>query len=220
MRPALRIAGVLLILLLPLFLWFFLSQGKTHYRKLPVIGDSTVGGTGTSPHTLPDFRLWTQDSLPFTRDSLRGWIHVANYFFTRCPGICPRLSQSMYFLQEALQGRASQVRLVSYTVDPAHDTPAVLREYAAKYRADLNRWTFVTGPESTLYRLAREGYLLFTGRLPDTTKGELGLVHSDALVLVDPDLRLRGFYSGLDSLHLRKLLDDIGLLLLEYRRPS
>ncbi|MCS7161785.1 MAG: SCO family protein [Bacteroidia bacterium] len=218
MRPALRIAGVLLILLLPFLLWFLLSQGKTHYRRLPILGHSTVQGSDTLWHTLPDFQLWTQDSLPFTRDSLRGRIHVANYFFTRCPGICPRLSQAMYFLQEALAGRAPQVRLVSYTVDPAHDTPAILREYAAKHRADPSRWTFVTGAESTLYRLARQGYLLYTERLPDTTKGELGLVHSDALVLVDPDLRLRGVYSGLDSMHIQKLLDDIGLLLLEYRR--
>ncbi|MCX8112175.1 MAG: SCO family protein [Bacteroidia bacterium] len=206
----------LLVFLLPFLIWLILSTGKNHYKRLPKLGPYTVNALGdTSWHTLPAFFLLTQDSVPFTQDSLKGWIHVADYFFTRCPGICPQLSRSMAQLQAFLAGKPVKVRLVSYTVDPEHDTPTTLREYASRYQADFARWTFVTGAETTLYRLAVKGYLIPVDKAPDTTQGELGYVHSDMLVLVDPELRIRGFYSGLDSLQMRKLMDDINLLLLE-----
>lgn len=214
-------AGVIGVLLLPFVVWGLLSLGKNRYKRLPIYGPHEVRGPGdTVWHRLPDFVLLNQDSVVFTADSLRGYIHVADYFFTRCPGICPRLSSAMRMIQEYLGEKAKKVRLVSYTVDPGHDSPATLREYAQRYGADLRRWTFVTGADTTLYRLAVKGYLIPVDKSPDSTQGELGYVHSDMLVLVDPELRIRGFYSGLDSLQVKRLLDDINLLLLEYEGPS
>jgi len=214
-------AGVIVVLFLPFVVWGLLSLGKNRYKRLPIYGPHEVRAPGdTAWHRLPDFVLLNQDSVVFTADSLRGYIHVADYFFTRCPGICPRLSSAMRMIQDYLGEKAQRVRLVSYTVDPVHDSPAVLREYAQRYGADLRRWTFVTGAETTLYRLAVKGYLIPVDKSPDSTQGELGYVHSDMLVLVDPELRIRGFYSGLDSLQVKRLLDDINLLLLEYEGPS
>jgi protein SCO1/2 len=214
-------AGVIVVLLLPLGVWGLLSLGKNRYKRLPIYGPHEVRAPGdTAWHRLPDFVLLNQDSVVFTTDSLRGYIHVADYFFTRCPGICPRLSSAMRMIQDYLGEKAQRVRLVSYTVDPVHDSPAALREYAQRYGADLRRWTFVTGADTTLYRLAVKGYLIPVDKSPDSTRGELGYVHSDMLVLVDPELRIRGFYSGLDSLQVKRLLDDINLLLLEYEGPS
>jgi len=214
-------AGVIVVLLLPLGVWGLLSLGKNRYKRLPIYGPHEVRAPGdTAWHRLPDFVLLNQDSVVFTADSLRGYIHVADYFFTRCPGICPRLSSAMRMIQDYLGEKAKKVRLVSYTVDPGHDSPAALREYAQRYGADLRRWTFVTGADTTLYRLAVKGYLIPVDKSPDSTRGELGYVHSDMLVLVDPELRIRGFYSGLDSLQVKRLLDDINLLLLEYEGPS
>jgi len=214
-------AGVIVVLLLPLGVWGLLSLGKNRYKRLPIYGPHEVRAPGdTAWHRLPDFVLLNQDSVVFTADSLRGYIHVADYFFTRCPGICPRLSSAMRMIQDYLGEKAKKVRLVSYTVDPGHDSPAALREYAQRYGADLRRWTFVTGADTTLYRLAMKGYLIPVDKSPDSTQGELGYVHSDMLVLVDPELRIRGFYSGLDSLQAKRLLDDINLLLLEYEGPS
>ena len=214
-------AGVIVVLFLPFVVWGLLSLGKNRYKRLPIYGPHEVRAPGdTAWHRLPDFVLLNQDSVVFTADSLRGYIHVADYFFTRCPGICPRLSSATRMIQDYLGEKAQRVRLVSYTVDPVHDSPAVLREYAQRYGADLRRWTFVTGAETTLYRLAVKGYLIPVDKSPDSTQGELGYVHSDMLVLVDPELRIRGFYSGLDSLQVKRLLDDINLLLLEYEGPS
>jgi len=214
-------AGIIVVLLLPFVVWGLLSLGKNRYKRLPIYGPHEVRAPGdTAWHRLPDFVLLNQDSVVFTADSLRGYIHVADYFFTRCPGICPRLSSAMRMIQDYLGEKAQRVRLVSYTVDPVHDSPAALREYAQRYGADLRRWTFVTGADTTLYRLAVKGYLIPVDKSPDSTRGELGYVHSDMLVLVDPELRIRGFYSGLDSLQVKRLLDDINLLLLEYAGPS
>ena len=214
-------AGVIVVLLLPFVVWGLLSLGKNRYKRLPIYGPHEVRAPGdTAWHRLPDFVLLNQDSVVFTADSLRGYIHIADYFFTRCPGICPRLSSAMRTIQDYLGEKAQRVRLVSYTVDPVHDSPAALREYAQRYGADLRRWTFVTGADTTLYRLAVKGYLIPVDKSPDSTRGELGYVHSDMLVLVDPELRIRGFYSGLDSLQVKRLLDDINLLLLEYAGPS
>jgi protein SCO1/2 len=211
----------MVVLLLPFVVWGLLSLGKNRYKRLPIYGPHEVRAPGdTAWHRLPDFVLLNQDSVVFTADSLRGYIHVADYFFTRCPGICPRLSSAMRMIQDYLGEKAQRVRLVSYTVDPVHDSPAVLREYAQRYGADFRRWTFVTGADTTLYRLAVKGYLIPVDKSPDSTQGELGYVHSDMLVLVDPELRIRGFYSGLDSLQVKRLLDDINLLLLEYAGPS
>lgn len=211
----------LLIFVLPFGIWFLLSLGKHHYKQLPKLGPYEVRAPGdTLWHSLPPFALLQQDSLPFTHDSLRGWVHVADYFFTRCPGICPRLSTAMQEIQDFLQSSSAKVRLVSYTIDPENDKPSALREYAARYKADFRRWTFVTGMDTTLYHLAVKGYLIPVSKSSDTTQNELGFVHSDMLILVDPELRIRGFYSGLDSIQVRKLKDDINLLLLEYYRPQ
>jgi protein SCO1/2 len=221
MKRGWAVAGVIVVLLLPLGVWGLLSLGKNRYKRLPIYGPHEVRAPGdTVWHRLPDFVLLNQDSVVFTADSLRGYIHVADYFFTRCPGICPRLSSAMRMIQDYLGEKAKKVRLVSYTVDPGHDSPAVLREYAQRYGADLRRWTFVTGADTTLYRLAVKGYLIPVDKFSDSTRGELGYVHSDMLVLVDPELHIRGFYSGLDSLQVKRLLDDINLLLLEYEGPS
>ncbi|MEN3041272.1 MAG: SCO family protein [Bacteroidia bacterium] len=210
----------LLVFILPFIIWLVLNTGKNRYKQLPKYGPYQVASSGdTLWHTLPAFSLLTQDSLPFTLDSLRGKIHVADYFFTRCPGICPQLSRAMLKLQEFLRDKPVPVKLVSYTVDPTHDTPSVLREYAKRYQADPHRWIFVTGPETTLYRLGTKGYLIPIDKSADSTQGELGYIHSDMMILVDPQLRIRGFYSGLDSAQVRKLMDDIYLLLLE-NKPS
>jgi len=102
-------AGVIVVLLLPLGVWGLLSLGKNRYKRLPIYGPHEVRAPGdTAWHRLPDFVLLNQDSVVFTADSLRGYIHVADYFFTRCPGICPRLSSAMRMIQDYLGEKAKK----------------------------------------------------------------------------------------------------------------
>ncbi len=159
---------------------------------------------------VPEFSLTTQDGRPFTREDLRGAVTVMDFMFTQCPFICPTLSQKMRGLQDALRD-LPEVRLVSISVDPAHDTPAVLAGYARRIGAEASRWTFLTGDFETARRISEEGLQLALQEDP-TRPITLGdgtvmnnVAHTGKLVLIGPDLRVIGLYSGLDALPVAEL---------------
>jgi len=129
----------------------------------------------------PDFEFLTHDGRKLSRADLEGKIWVANFIFTRCTGPCPLLTSRMAELQQKL-GRTSpeDVRLVSFTVDPAYDTPAVLKQYAQAIGADPARWVFLTGPAAQIESTIRKGFLQ-----PLTTGDNGEPVHSARFVLVD-----------------------------------
>ncbi len=164
---------------------------------LPVLG--TVG----------EFKLVDRSGRAVTAAELRGRPWVADFVFTRCAGICPVLSTAMSRLQ-----RTTSVRLVSVSVDPAHDTPEVLRAYAERYGATGDRWLFLTGPREEIYRLVRDDFRLAISEAPPEQKvdpGEL-VTHSDRLVLVDGEGRIRGYYHGTDDAEVWRLLADVATL--------
>jgi len=152
---------------------------------------------------LPEFQLIAQSGQPFDSRSLAGSIWVADFIFTTCAGPCPRMSSQMRGVQTAV-GTMPDVKLVSFTVDPAHDTPAVLAQYAGRYHAETGRWYFLTGGQSTLQSLCRDGF-----KLGDV---DGSLVHSTRFVLVDRRNRVRGFYGTSDDEALPRLLHDIRTL--------
>lgn len=162
--------------------------------------------------TVPPFALTGADGAPVSERDLAGRVWVANFIFTRCQGICPGLTANMKRVQTALERRGDRaVMLVSFTVDPLHDSPAVLRDYAARYGADPARWRFVSGDREALYGLVRDGFRLAVQPRPEAEvppAGEL-ITHSDRFVLVDPALRIRGYYHGTDPADVDRLLDDI-----------
>jgi len=150
--------------------------------------------------TLPDFQLTSQSAQPFDSKSLDGSIWVADFIFTTCAGPCPRMSAQMRGLQTAVASMPD-VKLVSFTVDPQHDTPAVLASYAGRYHAVPGRWFFLTGDQTALEALCRNGF-----KLGDV---DGSLVHSTRFVLIDRRGRVRGFYSTSDDAALPRLLHDI-----------
>ena len=99
---------------------------------------------------VPPFALTDQEGRPFTRETAAKSVWVAAFMFTRCPTICPRITRRMRQLQERAKAESVPLRLVSFTVDPEYDTPAVLKEYAGKYQADLASWWFVTGDSAVI----------------------------------------------------------------------
>jgi cytochrome oxidase Cu insertion factor (SCO1/SenC/PrrC family) len=163
--------------------------------------------------TVPPFRLINQDGQPFGSANLQGKIWIADFIYTTCPGPCPMISSRMSELQKPLE--KTDVHLVSFTVDPAKDNPEVLRGYAEKLHAERDRWDFLTGPQSSIYDLSRNGFKLAAFDHSEET----GLpVHSTRMVLVDRYSVIRGYYDATEPDALTKLLADTNHLLREQPR--
>ena len=149
---------------------------------------------------VPDFHLTSQTGAPFDRNSLDGKIWVADFIFTNCTSSCPRMSRQMGRVQSAV-AEFPDVQLVSFSVDPQRDTPAVLAEYAKRYHAQPGRWNFLTGDAKTLDALDRRAFML--GNVDGS------LEHSTRFVLVDRQGRIRGYYGASQDDPTPSLIVDI-----------
>lgn len=159
---------------------------------------------------VPNFQFTDQTGKPFGLADLRGKIWVANFIFTRCGGPCPIMSARMAELNKKVARANKGLQLVSFSVDPEYDTPAVLTEYAARLDADPTHWKFLTGDKAAMDEFVVQGLL------QPLAKDVTGLpAHSTRFVLVDRDGRLRGFQDGNDPEVVQKLLMDIGDLMRE-----
>ncbi|MEL7061526.1 MAG: SCO family protein [Acidobacteriota bacterium] len=165
---------------------------------------------------LPDFALTNRDGTPVDRQRLLGEPWVADFVFTRCPGVCPLLSKTMAEL--AADVPPDRVRLVSVSVDPEHDTPAVLEAYAQRYGAGPN-WLFLTGATEDVYALIREGFQLVLDPSP-RVEGAEPIQHSNRFVLVDADGRIRGYYDAFTEDEMLALRRDLQILLADPGRAA
>jgi protein SCO1 len=159
---------------------------------------------------VPAFTLVERSGRPISRDDLAGLPWVADFIFTRCSGMCPALSTRMAELRRQVREQGLHARLVSFSVDPSHDTPEVLRDYAARFGAD-DGWLFVTGDRAALYELIGQGFRLSVAERaapPADDTGEL-ITHSDRFVLVDAAGRIRGYYHGSEPDAVAALLRDL-----------
>jgi protein SCO1/2 len=164
---------------------------------------------------LPEFHLVDERGSPFTAASLRSHVTIADFIFTRCTSSCPRLTARMAELQRELERVGSDVRLVSFSVDPENDTPSVLTEYSARVHADPGRWRFVTGEVDEIMKTVVLGFKVSAAKVA-LGAGEYDVTHGNWFVLVDRAARLRGYYSSEPSDGIRDLVADA--LRLE-RRP-
>jgi protein SCO1/2 len=157
------------------------DSGQAGKGGLPVIG------------TVPDDIAVTERSgRTMTLGELDGTPWVASFIFTRCRGICPLLSRSLSKLQDDLRGMAG-VKLVSFTVDPQHDTLPVLNEYAGKYNADPKRWLFFRADSTVMQTLAHDTFHVAIAEGMDESEP---IVHSSKFFLIDSNGDVRGFYDG------------------------
>ena len=152
---------------------------------------------------LPSFQLTAQTGQPFDSKSLEGRIWVADFVYTTCPGPCPMMSKQMGEVQRQTAAMPD-VKLVSFTVDPAHDTPPVLTAYGKHFQANPNRWSFLTGDANRLNELGRDGFKL------NSVDGTL--THSTRFVLVDRKMRIRGYYSSDEDGIVTRLVSDVRAL--------
>jgi len=175
--------GGLLITILALLTAFVILPFKT--RPLPVLGQ------------MPDFALTSQDNQNVTLASLRGQVWIADVIFTRCAGQCPVMSAHMQAIQDALP-TGLPIKLISFTTDPGFDTPAVLKQYGARFGAHDDQWIFLTGSKAALRRASVDGLKLSVMDNPSGQSDNAGdlFIHSQKLVLLDQDGRIRGYFDG------------------------
>ena len=147
---------------------------------------------------VPDFTLTERSGKKVSRDDLKGKVWVASFVFTRCSGPCPQVTATMARLQKELDlPHNADVRLVTFTVDPDKDTPNELKEYAARYQADPERWLFLTGmPEAELHKLLHDGFKVTAQRAEKPKAGD-EFDHSSRLAVVDKQGNIRGYFDGM-----------------------
>jgi protein SCO1/2 len=171
-------------------------------------------------YALPAFEgLVTEQGQPFTRSTLAGEVWVASFIFTSCPSSCPAVTRAMKSLEDRYAAHGLPVRLVSFTVDPATDSPEVLRGYGERVGADPRRWTFVTGELTRLRELLEGGFHLGVGDKRPVDGGLYDIAHSTKLALVDPDGGVRGYY-GIDEPGLDEIFHRSQHVLRDYARAA
>lgn len=209
-----KAAILIAILLLPSLFYLFLYTGTNNYKTLPFYGPKEVNPASpkdTIYHTIPDFSLINQNGEAVTQNDLKGKIYVADFFFVTCPTICPKMTTHMLELQKHFYD-IKDFHLVSYTVNPEHDSVEVLKNYAENIRAIDSLWDFVTGPKDEIYELGYKGYMV---NAMEDEMAEGGFLHSQWLVLVDKKGRIRGYFDGTSTSETNNLMDAIEILFKE-----
>lgn len=161
-------------------------------------------------HKIPDFAFTERDGSTVSLRDLAGHAWIADFIFTRCAIYCPRMTARMKELRLQLP---PDVRTVSFSVDPEHDTPEVLAGYAKQWQIEGREWLFVTGAQESMWKLIREGFLLPVEAQPEDLNSPV--LHSTQFVLVDGAGNMRGSYDPYDDKSLDQLLRDLAAVTAE-----
>lgn len=179
----------------------------------PALVDSSLHNQGIN-HKVLNFDLINQDGEAVDENMIKDKIVVADFFFTTCPSICPKMTNQLTRIQTEFLNN-DDVIILSHTVWPEVDSVETLKVYADLYNAKTKKWQFLTGSKEQLYKLARQSYLVAPS-ISDTNfdqGGEGDFIHTTNIALVDKKRQIRGFYNGVDSTKIKQLIDDIYLLL-------
>lgn len=170
----------------------------------PELVDTTVQYI-SKYHTIADFSLTNQNGKTITQKDYDGKIYVADFFFTTCKSICPKMTTNLVDVQKAFL-TTPKVKLLSFTVMPDIDNVPVLNEYAAINGVVESKWNLVTGDKKAIYTMARKSFLAVKqGKLDEL----YDMVHTENFVLVDSKKRVRGFYDGTKKEEIQRLIEDI-----------
>ena len=211
----------LMVTLLPIASYLFVSNLSKDAIKMPrryfydtvqVKMDKGKKVNDTVWHKVRPFKLKNQFGKEVGLEDWGGKIIIADFFFTSCPSICPKLTRNMKKLQTAFKKTDSLVRFVSFTVDPVRDTVQALKAYGDKFGIDHDTWFMLTGDRNELYDIALNE---FKASIASNGNIDTGFIHTDRFFLLDKERVVRGWYSGLDSVNLDKLIKDVVLLNME-----
>lgn len=196
---------VILVFLIPLSAFAIITWLENRYQQLPVLGGTEIVNGVEKDFTVMGFEFINQNNKLINESSWDDKIVVVDFFFTHCPSICPAMTSNMKRVQESFQNDEN-IQLASFTVDPERDNPAKLNAYAKKFSLNEKNWDLLTGKKEDLYRFARKGLFLVT---TDGDGGDNDFIHSERLVLIDKQKRIRGYYDGTENDKVNNLINDI-----------
>ncbi|MEP0368546.1 MAG: SCO family protein [Cyclobacteriaceae bacterium] len=211
------------VLLVAIALIMSCSPVKTQF-ELPVLGRSEIvekevdGKTvyDTIPHTIANFEFVDQDSTIVTNATFEGQVYVADFFFTSCPTICPVMKKQMLRVYEEFENEP-EVSILSHTIDPTHDTVALLNNFAKNLGVKSDKWHFVTGDKDKIYEIGETSYMVVANEDEDAPGG---YIHSGAFLLIDTQRRIRGVYDGTVPEQVDLLMSDIKKLIKKNDKPQ
>ncbi len=216
MVPLLYIWGMKWLITVISFSFLLWGCDNKPPAKVQILGQKlvekkTVNGQveyDTVNATIPAFQFVDQDSTVIDTNTVKGKIYVADFFFTHCPSICPKMKSEMHKVYEKYKDN-KDVIILSHSIDPVRDSISVLKRYADKLNLDSHKWHFMTGPKDSIYAIA-DHYLAFVKEDKDAVGG---FIHDGNFILVDRQRRVRGYYDGTTDIGADKLINDIqGLL--------
>ena len=161
------------------------------------------------------FALTDQNDKPFGADQLTGKVWAAAFMFTRCPTVCPLMTARMAHVQKLARERDVPLALLSFSVDPGHDTPEVLRAFARERGLDTSNWVFLTGDSAAVRETAERGFKIGVEGSADPSAEHYGITHGTHLVLLDRQRSIRGYYQSTDDERVEALLSDAARLVAE-----
>ena len=216
-----RIIFLLVLAIVGIYVSFKIKTSHESKKVLPVFNpidmkeemvDSSIQRVGYG-HTIEDFSFLNQDGKTITQKDVKGKVFVAEYFFTTCGTICPRMNKQMQRVQKQFSNNP-KVKILSFTVMPEVDTVEQMKRYATGHKAISGQWHFLTGDKKDLYNLARKSFFVLKPAEAENL-GDAGsdFIHTNNFVLVDQTMQIRGYYDGTSAKDITILLEDIKLLL-------
>lgn len=186
----------LLVFIVPLTAYALLNVYERRWEKLPVYA---------SGQPVADFSMTNQDGREVSTALWSNKIVVSNFFFSHCPVVCPKMMANLKRVNISLQGD-KEILINSFSVDPERDSVARLKKYADQFGIDTRQWDLLTGQKKDIYKLARNSFMVVA---TDGDGGPADFIHSDKLVLIDKQKRIRGYYDGTSETETNQLLLDI-----------
>jgi protein SCO1/2 len=217
-----------LLLVAPPIIYSYVTKGYNNFIKLDIVGEKDPD-TGED-HKISEFSFINQNNEIVNNSDMDSNIYIADFFFTNCPSICPIMTKNMAYIQKKLSVYPN-IKFLSHTVDPKNDTPERFVEYIDEMKnnnisINLDNWDFVTGNKDDIYNIARSYFVNVS--MDSLAPG--GFLHSEYFVLVDKEGRVRsgidkngnvvGVYDGTNEAQLRDLVNDVKVLMAEYKRPK
>jgi protein SCO1 len=196
---------VVLVFIIPLVAFAAMNWYEKKFSPLPVIGPQKNEAGIINEHKITSFSLVNQEGQRITMSGWKDRIVIADFFFTHCPSICPAMTKNLQKVQAVYKGD-KELLINSFSVDPERDSAAQLKSYARRMKLDNANWELLTGDKKEIYRLARNSFMVVA---TDGDGGPGDFIHSDKIVLIDQQKRIRGYYSGTDEKEMDQLILDI-----------